>query len=66
MKSKEQLLFLGDCRDTELIELLFDSVSEFARLVEKHGNSFTTLGSIVVKYNRKNDRHSFYEIVSKK
>ena len=65
MKPKAKLLFLGDCRDAELIEIIFGSVSELDRLVEKHGNNFT-LGDVVVKYNRKNDRHSFYEVISKK
>jgi hypothetical protein len=51
---------LGDCRSEELIDELFGSVSEFACLVEEHGDNFTHNG-IIVKYNANTDIHTFYE-----
>lgn len=51
---------IGTCRDETLIEELFGSVSEFARLVEEHGNEFV-LGKVVVKYNENKDIHTFYQ-----
>jgi hypothetical protein len=51
---------LGDCRNEELVEDIFGSVSEFARLVEKHGNNFS-IGNIVVKYNPTTDVHTFWQ-----
>lgn len=50
---------IGDCRDEELIEDIFGSVSEFARQVEENGNNFI-YGRYAVKYNARCDRHTFY------
>lgn len=55
------LEFIGDCRNEKLIEDIFGSVTDFARLVEEKGNNFTE-GKIVVKYNEKKDIHSFFKI----
>lgn len=52
---------LGDCRDEELIDSLFGSVSEFARLAEENGDEFTS-GSLRVTYNSRLDRHYFWRI----
>lgn len=52
-------LKLGDCRDEELIEQLFGSVSDFARVVEELGDSFTT-DTLVVEYDEDADIHTFY------
>jgi hypothetical protein len=52
-------LKLGDCRDEELIEQLFGSVSDFARVVEELGDSFTT-DTLVVEYDEDTDIHTFY------
>jgi hypothetical protein len=57
-----KLDLLGDCRNEELIEEIFGSVSEFARLVEEKGDNFK-IDKILVEYDRKKDRHSFFEIV---
>ena len=51
---------LGDCRNEELIDELFGSVSEFACLVEENGDNFTHNG-VKVKYNANTDIHTFYE-----
>ena len=53
--------YLGNCQDEEIIELLFGSVSEFARLVEEHCDEFT-IGDTRVEYDDKNDIHSFYVV----
>ncbi len=52
---------LGDCRDEDLIESIFGSVSDFATEIEEKGNNFTD-GRLVVKYNKKTDIHSFFQI----
>ena len=52
---------LGDCRDESLIEELFGSVTDFARLVEEMGDNFV-FRSFVVSYDREKDIHSFYLI----
>lgn len=51
---------IGDCRDAELIDALFGSVSEFARLVELLGDNFTYNG-ITVQYIEDSDIHNFFE-----
>lgn len=51
--------FLGDCRNTGLVEDIFGSVSEFARQIEKNGNTFE-YGDIEVSYDEDNDIHSFW------
>lgn len=61
---KNNLTFLGDCRDEDLIESIFGSVTEFAQQIEKHGDNFV-LDDICVKYNKKTDIHSFFDIESK-
>ena len=50
---------IGTCQDAELIEDIFGSVSEFARLVEIYGNEFT-YDDTIVKYDEDTDIHSFY------
>ncbi len=52
---------IGDCRSEEVIEHIFGSVSEFACLVEEHGDNFEYNGFQVV-YNEKKDIHYFYEL----
>lgn len=51
--------FIGDCRNEELVEEIFGSVSEFARQVEEKGNEFD-FGPYVVKYQENKDIHNFY------
>ena len=52
--------FLGDCRDEDLIDALFGSVSDFACAVENNGDNFQ-IGKTLVKYDEKNDIHSFFQ-----
>jgi hypothetical protein len=51
--------YLGDCRNEELINRLFGSVSEFARLVEEKGNDFHHK-DLIVKYDKRKDIHFFF------
>jgi len=53
------LEYIGDCRNESLVEKLFGSVSEFARMVEEKGNNFHHK-DLIVKYNKKKDIHSFF------
>lgn len=52
---------LSTCQDEEFINNLFGSVSEFARLVEENGNTFTYRG-ILIEYNEDEDIHYFYSV----
>lgn len=52
---------IGNCTDSKLINSLFGSVSEFARLVEINGDDFI-IGNIKVIYNEEKDIHYFYEL----
>jgi len=49
----------GDCRDDNLIDHIFGSVSEFARQIEEHGDEFIYQG-IKVTYDPDKDIHYFY------
>jgi hypothetical protein len=53
--------YLGNCQDEEMIELLFGTVTEFARLVEMHGDEFT-IGDTRVEYDEDTDIHSFFVV----
>jgi len=46
----------------DVVEDIFGSVSEFARLVEENGDEFLYKNSIVVKYDEDNDVHYFFEL----
>ena len=52
---------LGVCKNEELVEDIFGSVSEFSRQVELHGDNFT-YRNIKVTYNPKTDTHTFYKM----
>jgi hypothetical protein len=49
---------IGDCRDEGLIEEIFGSVSEFARLVEENGDNFV-FGKVSIEYDEESDIHTF-------
>lgn len=53
--------FIGDCRNVDLIEDIFGSVSEFALQVEENGDNFSYQG-YEIKYNEITDIHSFFLI----
>ena len=60
MKESSSLEYLGNCTEDDVVDDIFGSVSEFARMVEKHGDDFT-LGNLVVKYDDDEDIHHFYK-----
>jgi len=51
----------SSCRDEAVVENIFGSISEFARLVEVKGNNFIARGVRVV-YDEKNDIHYFFSV----
>ena len=51
---------IGDCRNQSLVESLFGSVSEFACIVEEHGDSFTSPEGLTVLYTDETDIHTFW------
>lgn len=51
---------IGTCQDENLIEEIFGSVSEFARLVELRGNNFE-YKDIFVTYDEEKDIHTFWD-----
>jgi len=56
-------IHIGDCRNEHLIEDIFGSVSEFARLCEKYSNEGFVYGDIEVVYDDDTDIHTFYQHV---
>ena len=60
MKESSSLEYLGNCTEDDVVDDIFGSMSEFARMVEKHGDDFT-LGNLVVKYDDDEDIHHFYK-----
>jgi hypothetical protein len=57
-----KLHLLGDCRDENLINEIFGSVSDFACLCEEKGNNFIYKG-VQITYDEEKDIHSFFKIV---
>lgn len=55
-----RLQLIGDCRNEELVEEIFGSVSEFARQVEENPPNFQ-YGSVKVKYIAELDMHLFFK-----
>jgi len=53
---------IGDCRNEGLIEEIFGSVSEFARLCEKYDLDGFMYGDVEVVYDDETDIHNFYQI----
>lgn len=53
---------IGDCRDENVIEQIFGSVSAFACAVEEYGDCFT-YGNVNVTYDDNLDRHTFSNIL---
>ena len=49
---------IGDCRDEKLVNKFFNSVTNFAQIIEKKGNEFEW-GEIEVTYDKKKDIHYF-------
>ncbi len=60
MRESSELEYLGNCTEDDVVDDIFGNVSEFARVVEEHGDEFT-LGNLVVKYDDDQDIHYFYK-----
>lgn len=60
MRESSALEYLGNCTEDDVVDDIFGNVSEFARMVEEHGDEFT-LGNLVVKYDDDQDIHYFYK-----
>ena len=55
----DNLNYIGNCTEDDVIEHIFGDVNNFANMVEEHGDEFT-VGDLVVKYDPETDVHSFY------
>jgi hypothetical protein len=60
MKESGQMDYLGNCTEDDVVDDIFGNVSEFARVVEEHGDEFT-IGNLTVKYDEDQDIHYFYK-----
>lgn len=59
MEEANNLNYIGNCTDDEVVDHIFGDASGFANAVEKYGDDFV-LDDLVVKYDPKKDIHSFY------
>lgn len=55
----DNLTYIGNCTDDDVIEHIFGDATNFAQAVEEHGDEFT-IDDLVVKYDPESDVHSFY------
>ena len=55
----ENLNYIGNCTDDDVIEHIFGDATGFAQAVDEYGDEFT-LDDLVVKYDPETDVHSFY------
>jgi hypothetical protein len=58
-----KLSYIGNCTEDDVVDDIFGNVSEFARMVELHGDEFT-IDDLVVKYDDDKDIHYFYHRLS--
>lgn len=58
-EGSDNLSYIGNCTDDDVIEHIFGDATNFAQAVEEHGDEFT-IDDLVVKYDPKTDVHSFY------
>ena len=58
-EGSENLSYIGNCTDDDVIEHIFGDATNFAQVVEEHGDEFT-IDDLVVKYDPESDIHSFY------
>lgn len=57
--NNEKLSYIGNCTQDDVVDDIFGNVSEFARMVELHGDEFS-VDDLVVKYDDDKDIHHFY------
>ena len=58
-EGSDNLNYIGNCTDDDVIEHIFGDVTRFAQAVEEYGDDFV-LDDLVVKYDPETDVHSFY------
>jgi hypothetical protein len=58
-EGSDNLNYIGNCIDDDVIEHIFGDVTGFAQAVEEYGDEFV-LDDLVVKYDPETDVHSFY------
>lgn len=58
-EKSDNLSYIGNCTDDEVVDHIFGDASGFANAVEEYGDDFV-LDDLVVKYDPKTDIHSFY------
>lgn len=58
-EGSENLNYIGNCTDDDVIEHIFGDATGFAQAVDEYGDEFT-LDDLVVKYDPETDVHSFY------
>ena len=58
-EGSENLSYIGNCTDDDVIEHIFGDATNFAQAVDEHGDEFT-IDDLVVKYDPETDVHSFY------
>jgi ribosomal protein S18 acetylase RimI-like enzyme len=58
-EGQNNLSYIGNCTDDDVIEHVFGDATGFAQAVEEYGDEFV-LDDLVVKYDPETDVHSFY------
>jgi hypothetical protein len=58
-EGQNNLSYIGNCTDDDVIEHIFGDATGFAQAVEEYGDEFV-LDDLVVKYDPETDVHSFY------
>ena len=58
-EGQDNLSYIGNCTDDDVIEHIFGDATGFAQAVEEYGDEFV-LDDLVVKYDPETDVHSFY------
>ena len=58
-EGSDNLNYIGNCTDDDVIEHIFGDATGFAQAVEEYGDEFV-LDDLVVKYDPETDVHSFY------
>ena len=58
-EGSDNLSYIGNCTDDDVIEHIFGDATGFAQAVDEYGDEFV-LDDLVVKYDPETDIHSFY------
>lgn len=55
----DNIVYYGNCTQDDIVDDIFGSVSEFARMIDTYGDNFK-IGDLIVKYDDITDIHHFY------